>query len=419
MICLVLLFPHIVSAKNLYVAKTGNDSVTYAANDISHPWLTFAKALANAVAGDTVWLRGGTYNESPELMTTNSGTGNSDSQRIIYKAYPGETPVIVSTTTHGAALFIDDDYITIDGLTFYTTINNASNGDRSCIDVGDWHSATHVKIINCHLKIVYSATHDNVDCIILEGGHNSDYALIQNNDLEGYTTTQCGGVIIMTVGSATGAKILNNEIHNLGIGLYCKHVNGDTSFSSGAEWAYNYIHDIGPTNDGGVMGIPAYINIHDNIIVNANGTDFGINGGGSNGTNSLINHNTFYGGKFRAQNESGGMINYTIKNNIMNSYEVYGGSGNTWDYNIYKSGSAIGAHDLANTSPSFSGGSTPTTIAGFTLTSGSRGYAAASDGKNMGADTTLVGIQTGGSVTPPVDSTPPVVPQGVTVNIIQ
>jgi hypothetical protein len=228
-----------------------------------------------------------------------------------------------------------------------------------------------------------------VDCIILKTNYSS-YALIQYNDLEGFGGNICGGVIYLSTGNV-GSKILNNEIHNLGVGLYCKHVNGDTSLSSGAEWAYNYIHHIGATNDGGFLGIPAYINIHDNLVVNAKATDFGINGGGPNGTNCLINHNTFFGGKFTAMNESGGMINYTIRNNIIKDRDMYGGSGNSWDYNMWTAASAIGAHDLGNTSPTFVGGANPSTITGFALAAGSRGKGAASDGTDMGADVSRIG----------------------------
>jgi hypothetical protein len=179
------------------------------------------------------------------------------------------------------------------------------------------------------------------------------------------------------------------------VGIYCKHVNADTSFSSGAEWAYNYIHDIGQSNDGGLLGIPGWTNIHDNLIVNAQGTMFGINGGGSNGTNCLINHNTFVGGKFSAMNENGGMINYSITNNIIRNRDLYGGSGNTWSYNMWTNDTALGSHDLGNTSPTYVGGPNPTTVAGFALAVGSNGKGKASDGKDMGADVSRVGVQNG------------------------
>ena len=42
--------------------------------------------------------------------------------------------------------------------------------------------------------------------------------------------------------------------------------------------------------------------------------------------------------------------------------------------------------------PTFVGGSTPSTIAGYALANGSNGILAASDGTDMGADVSIVGV---------------------------
>ena len=57
------------SAKNLYVATTGSDSVTYANNSISTPWASWLQAFSSALAGDTVYFRGGTYTISSTIET--------------------------------------------------------------------------------------------------------------------------------------------------------------------------------------------------------------------------------------------------------------------------------------------------------------------------------------------------------------
>lgn len=46
------------SAAEYYVAPTGSDS---AAGTMAAPWATLQKGVNTAVAGDTVWIRGGTY----------------------------------------------------------------------------------------------------------------------------------------------------------------------------------------------------------------------------------------------------------------------------------------------------------------------------------------------------------------------
>ena len=72
---------------------------------------TLAGASSAAVAGDTVYLRGGTYGEA--LTPARSGTA---SQPITFAAYPGETPTLSGLS--GVALsFTGRSYIVVDGLT--------------------------------------------------------------------------------------------------------------------------------------------------------------------------------------------------------------------------------------------------------------------------------------------------------------
>jgi len=74
-----------------HVAKTGNN--TNAGTQTS-PWLTIQKAASTMVAGDTVYIHAGTYNEV--VIPVNSGSLGSE---IIYSAYTGdERQVIVDVT---------------------------------------------------------------------------------------------------------------------------------------------------------------------------------------------------------------------------------------------------------------------------------------------------------------------------------
>ncbi|NOU71373.1 hypothetical protein GC098_08050 [Paenibacillus sp. LMG 31458] len=69
-----------------YVSTTGSDSNP---GTISSPFKTIQKASNLMVAGDTVILRGGTYNE-----TITPQTDGTSGNPITYKAYPGETVTI-------------------------------------------------------------------------------------------------------------------------------------------------------------------------------------------------------------------------------------------------------------------------------------------------------------------------------------
>ena len=79
------------SAKDYYVATTGSDSN---AGTIDQPLATLQKAVNAVVAGDTVYIRGGTFrittpaSSAAGIVISKSGT--SDTNRIRFWAYPGE-----------------------------------------------------------------------------------------------------------------------------------------------------------------------------------------------------------------------------------------------------------------------------------------------------------------------------------------
>ena len=87
-------------AATFYVAPAGNDAN---AGTIQAPFLTMQRAQAAVVAGDTVYVRGGTYlmqnaqiagYASPyAYVTLLNKSGSATGGRINYWAYPGERPV--------------------------------------------------------------------------------------------------------------------------------------------------------------------------------------------------------------------------------------------------------------------------------------------------------------------------------------
>src|SRR5262249_44827931 len=85
----VTVAPALAHAKELYVSPTGSDS---AAGTIDAPFATLSKANGAAAAGDTIWVRGGTYYIPSQLNLSRSGT--SDTSRTKIWAYAGETPVL-------------------------------------------------------------------------------------------------------------------------------------------------------------------------------------------------------------------------------------------------------------------------------------------------------------------------------------
>jgi len=71
-----------------YVAPNGSDSNP---GTKEQPWATIQHAADTLTAGQTVYIRGGTYPISTRIVTKNSGTAD---KWITFAAYPGEQPVI-------------------------------------------------------------------------------------------------------------------------------------------------------------------------------------------------------------------------------------------------------------------------------------------------------------------------------------
>lgn len=89
----LLTLPIQVEAATYYVATTGsnsNDGLSEAT-----PWLTVAKAASTMVAGDTTYVRGGTYNTTGEIRFSRTGTSTAPIKLL---NYPSENPIINYTT---------------------------------------------------------------------------------------------------------------------------------------------------------------------------------------------------------------------------------------------------------------------------------------------------------------------------------
>jgi hypothetical protein len=93
------------SGISYFVATNGSDANAGTLND---PWRTIEKGLESLSAGDTLYVRGGTYLE--RIMSPSISPGRSD-DRIRVMAYGGEVPVL-----KGLLWVTGADYWTFDGL---------------------------------------------------------------------------------------------------------------------------------------------------------------------------------------------------------------------------------------------------------------------------------------------------------------
>ena len=98
------------SAAEYYVSPTGSDSNP---GTQASPFASLQKANNSAAAGDTIWMRAGTYSSTGQITLSKSGT--SDTNRTKIWAYPGEVPVIDFSNYSLASSGSDNPAITVTG----------------------------------------------------------------------------------------------------------------------------------------------------------------------------------------------------------------------------------------------------------------------------------------------------------------
>jgi hypothetical protein len=178
-----------------YVALTGSD--TYPGTE-AWPWRTIQKAANTLVAGDTVYIRAGTYPE--RVVPQNSGSAGST---ITYAAYPGET-----VTIDGSGITLPDDlaglfdvsnksYIRISGL---RVVNAGPYANNAAILVND----------SSHIVIENNYTYNTVSSGI--GVWGSDHVTVAGNEVELANTDiwqEC-----ISLASTNIFEIRDNLVHN-------------------------------------------------------------------------------------------------------------------------------------------------------------------------------------------------------------
>jgi hypothetical protein len=109
---------------------------------IDHPFTSFSTAISTAVAGDTIYVRGGTYNLSTNISIGGSKNGTEANPYRMF-AYPGETPILdfrgqpYSATNNGMkGITLNGSYWHIKGLTIQYAADNgmAIGGSNNIVE---------------------------------------------------------------------------------------------------------------------------------------------------------------------------------------------------------------------------------------------------------------------------------------------
>lgn len=169
-----------------YVAPDGDDNDP---GTIDHPWQTIQHAAATLVAGDTVYIRAGTYPE--QVIPQNSGSAGHP---ITYAAYPGEV-----VTLDGATVTLPDDL------------------------AGLFHVAGRSYIRVSGLRVVNAGPYaDNAGILVL----NSSHVTVESNDT--YNTTSSG----IGVWGSSNVEVAGNRIGEAGGGgrQECLTIAGTDTF---------------------------------------------------------------------------------------------------------------------------------------------------------------------------------------------
>ena len=216
-----------ISAKEkvYYVAKNGSDK-NPGTSDL--PWLTIQHAAETMVAGDTVYIKAGTYKE--RVIPHNSGSADN---YIVYIAHPGDTVTIdgdsISLPSEWGGLFdvSDKSYIKISGL----RIINAGPNDNNVGILVDNSS---------HIIIEKNYTYNTVSSGI--GVWDSDNIIIADNEVE--LACNDGEQECITVAVTDTFEVKNNHVHHGGPGNMGGEGIDVKDGSSNGKVYKNHVHDI-------------------------------------------------------------------------------------------------------------------------------------------------------------------------------
>lgn len=324
-----------------YVATNGNDNNSCS---ITQPCKTIQKAASILIAGETVLIRGGTYNE--RIVPTNSGTAGN---YITYSAYPGETVIVDGTNINmssedGLFYLKDKHYIKIENI----TIQNSR--DMGIYVLGTYSPRTNTtNIILSNLRVLNS--NDEAikvfygDTILVEktytkesvssgiGIWNSNNVLLDDNTVVNARNAPAGTghEECISLANVTNFEVKNNEVYYENLQNYLGAVGIDAKISSSHGKIHdNYIH--GFYQDGAIY-LDAW--------------DAGLNGTESLHDIDIYSNRVEHAGGITVGSERGGIAeNINIYNNVVidaswsgivlhKAGEGYGGNGLRKNINIF------------------------------------------------------------------------------------
>jgi len=213
--------PPMLKAVDRYVSTTGSNAN---AGTIGAPLLTINAAITASSAGDTIYVRGGTYNSERVVFSGKLGTAGAP---ITLRNYPGETAVIDRTGVAppngdaGLLEIANSNYITVQGMEIrnFTTTNSA----KAPIGIFVYGSGAGIRLIGNKVHDIWntdSAGAGNAFGIAVKGTAATaiDGIVIDGNEVYSLKTGNSESVALN--GNVTNFTVTNNLVHdcnNIGI----------------------------------------------------------------------------------------------------------------------------------------------------------------------------------------------------------
>jgi hypothetical protein len=377
--------------KILYAsALLGTAQVSFAACDATlNSGANVASAVSSAAAGATICLNAGSYpafnasiNKS-SMTTVTAAPGLDRSKVTIASVAVGSSQnlAFVGMTIGGGSVSVPGGAAAL----HIQFRNNAFTGPLNIFTPQNVNQDTLIDG-NTFANIGQGATEGRLG---VRGYNNNtkNGVVISNNVFSGSGPSDGIQVIGGAFGTVIGPKNEFFGIKQSGCGsVHCDPIQFYGATNSVITG--NYFHG----NSTGLMinGGDGPVTITNNVFQTDGEYPDQIVRAGTNG--DVITHNTFANGaNMRFGDSLGTVSGATIRNNIITGRinlqygQTLSGLG-TVDHNLI-SGSAIGSGGIQGL-PTYTGGTNPTTMAGYQLTTNSLGYKAGSDGTDMGSPAT-------------------------------
>ena len=360
----------VTAGVEFYVSTTGKDTNP---GTKAEPWRHIQHAADEAIAGDTIYVLGGTYHESINLPHSGSATAGS----IVFQSYPGQLAIVDGTGVPCCGDQIqglfnitgNESYLILDGFEIQNSTSNNVNNEPAGIYVSG--SGEYIQVLNnvvhgitetagpngnAHGIGFYGTSAAALSNIVLSG--NTVYGMVTGNS---ETITFDGNIVGFTV---TGNLVHDNN--NIGIdatGFYGTGPSGhdqarngvisrntvynitslkNPAYSSyGADGIYcdgctdvrierNFVYDCDYNIEAASENFghdTSYVTIDNNIVLGGNLAGISIGGYATNvgGSDHItIANNTMFNDD-RTGGEGDFQVQYHATNNVFENNIVYTG----------------------------------------------------------------------------------------------